>query len=90
MESENITLTEVNKSEEEQQHSNESGQTELGKKIMSGDLLNIDIKDENVALNLLVSFINVAHARNSFTIEETVKIWECIQFFIPKKKQNNE
>ena len=80
MEKENITLT-----EETQTNESELGQTELGKKILVGDLLNIEITDENVALNLLVSFINVAHSRNSFTIEETAKIWDCIQFFIPKK-----
>ena len=80
MEKENITLT-----EETQTNESELGQTELGKKILVGDLLNIEITDENVALNLLVSFINVAHSRYSFTIEETAQIWDCIQFFIPKK-----
>ena len=37
--------------------------------------------DENVALNILVSFCNLAQQRGAFNIEESAKIWECIKMF---------
>jgi glutathione synthase/RimK-type ligase-like ATP-grasp enzyme len=44
-------------------------------------LVDIPIKDENVALNVMVGFLNVAHKRGVFTIDESAKIWECISKF---------
>ncbi len=44
-------------------------------------LTEIEVKDENVALNLLVSFISLAQKRGAFTIDESAKIWECIKKF---------
>jgi hypothetical protein len=44
-------------------------------------LVDIPISDENVALNLMVSFLALAHKRGTFTIEESAKIWECIRRF---------
>ena len=44
-------------------------------------LVNIPITDENTALNLMVSFLSLAHKRGAFGIDEAAKIWECIQIF---------
>jgi hypothetical protein len=44
-------------------------------------LVDIQVTDENIALNLLVSFISVAHKRGVFTLDESAKIWECISKF---------
>jgi hypothetical protein len=44
-------------------------------------LVDIEVKDENTALNLLVSFLNLAHKRGAFGIDESAKIWECIKKF---------
>ena len=49
-------------------------------------LVDVEVKDENVALNLMVGFLNLAHKRGSFTIDESAKIWECIAKF--HKKEN--
>jgi hypothetical protein len=48
-------------------------------------LVDIPINDENVALNVMVGFLNVAHKRGVFTIDESAKIWECISKFQPTK-----
>ena len=48
------------------------------------NLLETEIKDENVALNVLVAFINAAQRRGAFSIPESAKIWECIQKFHKK------
>ena len=44
-------------------------------------LVDISITDENIALNVIVGFLNVAHKRGVFTIDESAKIWECISKF---------
>jgi hypothetical protein len=45
-------------------------------------LTEIPIKDENTALNVLISFIDVAQKRGAYAIDESSKIWECIQVFL--------
>jgi len=50
--------------------------------IINNDLINIPITNENVALNVMVSFLNVAQKRGVFSFDESAKIWECIQRFI--------
>ena len=44
-------------------------------------LVNISITDENTALNVMVNFLSLAHKRGAFGIDESAKIWECIQMF---------
>lgn len=44
-------------------------------------LVDIEVKDEIVALNLMVSFLGLAQKRGAFTIDEAAKIWECVKKF---------
>lgn len=44
-------------------------------------LTEVAITDEVVALNILVSFVNLAQRRGVYNIEESAKIWECIRKF---------
>jgi len=44
-------------------------------------LVNVPVNDENTALNLMVSFLTLAHKRGAFGIDESAKIWECIKIF---------
>ena len=44
-------------------------------------LVDVKITDENVALNMMVSFLSLAQKRGVFSIDESAKIWECIQKF---------
>jgi hypothetical protein len=45
------------------------------------NLLSIPINNENIALNVMVSYLNLAQRRGCFNIAESAKIWECIQMF---------
>ena len=47
-------------------------------------LVDIPVTDEVGALNLLVSFLNLAQRRGIFTIDESAKIWECVKMFQKK------
>ena len=44
-------------------------------------LTDIEILNENVALNVIVSFLNLAQRRGAFSIDESAKIWECVKKF---------
>ena len=44
-------------------------------------LVDIPVCNENTALNLMVSFLSLAHKRGAFGIDESAKIWECIKMF---------
>jgi len=44
-------------------------------------LIDVEITNENVALNVIVSFLNLAQRRGVFSIDESAKIWECVKKF---------
>jgi glutathione synthase/RimK-type ligase-like ATP-grasp enzyme len=48
---------------------------------LKNSLMNTEITNETVALNVLVSFLNLAQRRGIFSIDESAKIWECINKF---------
>ena len=45
-------------------------------------LVDVAITNENVALNVMVSFLNIAQKRGAFNLDEAAKVWECVQKFI--------
>ena len=44
-------------------------------------LVDIPITNQNEALNMIVTFLNLAQKRGTFTIDESAKIWECVKYF---------
>jgi hypothetical protein len=60
-----------------QQPSQETGQQQ----VQEVKLVDVAISDENIALNVLVSFVSLANKRGAFGLDESAKIWECIQMF---------
>lgn len=48
-------------------------------------LVDIPVTNPNEALNMIVTFLNLAQKRGTFTIDESAKIWECVKHF-----QSNE
>ena len=45
------------------------------------NVMDIPVTDENSALNVMVAFLGVAQKRGAFAINESAKIYECIQVF---------
>ena len=89
MENDNITVTEVPSSFQEQPIQSQfdvpveqAPEPTLGDMIQNNELLKIPITNENVSLNVIVAFLNQASRRGAFSIEENAKIWECIRFFV--------
>ena len=52
-------------------------------------LIDVNVVDENVALNVMVGFLNMAQRRGSFNFEESSKIAECIRLFTRPAQQEN-
>lgn len=48
-------------------------------------LADVNVDNENTALNVMVAMLNMAQRRGAFTMEESSKCWECIRMFM---KQN--
>ena len=67
-----------NENENEVVENKEEGET---KKI---NLLEIEVTNENTALNVLIGFLNIAQKRGAFAINESSKIHECIKVFMRK------
>jgi hypothetical protein len=46
------------------------------------NLADVEIIDENTALNVMVSFIHLAQKRGAFNLQESAKAWECVKVFM--------
>lgn len=44
-------------------------------------LVDVPVTSQAEALNMIVSFVNLAQKRGAFTIDESAKIWESIKWF---------
>ena len=44
-------------------------------------LVDVPVNSPQDALQLLVTFINLAQKRGAFTLDESAKLWECIKMF---------
>jgi len=56
-------------------------QQEQAQEQQTMDLSDVEVTNENIALNIIVSYVNLAQKRGAFNIKESSKIWECIQKF---------
>ena len=44
-------------------------------------LVYVPLNSQQDALQLLVTFLNLAQKRGTFTLDESAKLWECIKMF---------
>ena len=44
-------------------------------------LVDVPVQNDNVALNLMAAFLNMANRRGAFSLEESAKIHECVKHF---------
>lgn len=50
----------------------------------SPNIIDVVVKDENTAFNIIVQFVHIAQKRGAFNLRESAKIWECISKFMKK------
>jgi hypothetical protein len=44
-------------------------------------LVDVVVNTQQDALQLIVTFLNLAQKRGAFTLDESAKLWECIKSF---------
>ena len=44
-------------------------------------LVDVPLTTQQYALQLIVTFLNLAQKRGAFTLDESAKLWECIKMF---------
>jgi hypothetical protein len=76
--------------EQENQENQEKQEKQENQEKQEIRLVDVPIRDENTALNVMVNFLTMAHKRGIFTIAESAKIYECIKMFQkPQQTQQN-
>lgn len=75
-------IMEVAQQQSQAQQGQQQGQQQQQQQIA---LSKIEIKDENIALNVMVAMLNMAQRRGVFSLEESSKCWECVQKFVRKE-----
>ncbi len=55
--------------------------TELPGEKKQMRLVDIAVTNQNEALQLIVTFLNLAQKRGAFTLDESAKVWECVKNF---------
>ena len=46
-------------------------------------LSNMKVTNQNSSLNIMIYLMSIAQKRGAFTIQESAKLWECIEIFKP-------
>jgi hypothetical protein len=44
-------------------------------------LVDLPLTNQQEALQLIVTFLNLAQKRGTFSLDESAKLWECIKMF---------
>jgi hypothetical protein len=44
-------------------------------------LVDLPLNNQQEALQLIVTFLNLAQKRGAFSLDESAKLWECIKMF---------
>jgi hypothetical protein len=60
--------------------STDTTETPPEKKVNLDDL---KVDNQEMALNLMGQFLELAQKRGAFNFQESAKIYECIKFFVP-------
>ena len=71
----------------QQQHPQEQPQQQQQAQEQQVRLVDVAITNQNIALNVVFSFVALAQQRGVFNIQESAKIWECIKLFRPDAQQ---
>ena len=76
----NISMETIER--QQAQHQQQSQQQQQAQQQQQPNITDIEIRDENTALNVMVSFLHLAQKRGAFNLQESAKAWECIKVFM--------
>ena len=71
----NISMETIERQQQQQQ-------AQQAQQQQQPNITDIEIRDENTALNVMVSFLHLAQKRGAFNLQESAKAWECVKVFM--------
>ena len=74
---------------QQQQAQQQQAQQQQAQQQQTVSILDVEINDENTALNVMVQFLTIAQKRGTFNIPESAKIFECLQLFTKKSSSSS-
>ena len=79
---ENISRESVENTQPDQQQQKLQQEQQKLHQEQQASIMNVNVVDENTALNVMVSFLHLAQKRGAFNIQESAKVWECVKLFM--------
>lgn len=79
-----MDYAENEKMKEEMQQQQQQQEAQQQQQQQTVSILDVNVNDENTALNVMVQFLTIAQKRGAFNIPESAKIYECLQMFTKK------
>ena len=76
---ENISMETIEKPQPQQ---DSQSQSQSQSQPTQPSITEVNITDENTALNVMVSFLHLAQKRGAFNLQESAKVWECVKLFM--------
>lgn len=73
---ETVEKTQLEQQQELQQEPQQEPQS------VQPSITDVNITDENTALNVMVSFLHLAQKRGAFNLQESAKVWDCVKLFM--------
>ena len=73
---ETVEKTQLEQQQELQQEQQQEPQS------VQPSITDVNITDENTALNVMVSFLHLAQKRGAFNLQESAKVWDCVKLFM--------
>jgi hypothetical protein len=46
------------------------------------NIMDVPVSNPNIALNVMVFFLNSAQRRGAFSMDESAKVWEAVKMFV--------
>lgn len=74
---------------QQQQESQQQQEAQQQQQQQTVSILDVNVNDENTALNVMVQFLTIAQKRGAFNIPESAKIYECLQVFTKKSSSSS-
>jgi hypothetical protein len=79
----NISMETIERQQQQaQQQQQQAQQQQQQAQQQQPNITDIEIIDENTALNVMVSFLHLAQKRGAFNLQESAKAWECVKVFM--------
>ena len=58
-----------------------TGDSSSKEQVKEINIMDVPVSNQNIALNVMVFFLNSAQRRGAFSMDESAKVWEAVKMF---------